>query len=87
MFLLSIDAAKMGKVAFFDPDIVIDVMLSMLETEAADNMLLDPKDRQQGDPNWIVLKGIDPGSATGVQYIASLQGALGAAQISGAEAS
>ena len=87
---VNVDADIMGAelellyIPAFDPDIVIDVMLSMLETEAADNMLLDPKDRQQGDPNWIVLKGIDPGSATGVQYIASLQGALGAAQICGA---
>ena len=42
-----------------------------------------PKDRQQGDPNWSVLKGIDPGSATGVQYIANLQGALMASTICG----
>jgi len=86
---VNVDADIMGAelellyIPLFDPDIVIDVMLSMLETEAADNMLLDPKDRQQGDPNWIVLKGIDPGSATGVQYIANLQGALMASTICG----
>ena len=62
----------------WDSDIVIDVMFSWLETEATDNILLDPKDRQQGDPNWVVLKNIDPGSATGVQYIANLAGVIAA---------
>ena len=59
----------------------IDVMLSWLETEASDNMLLDPKDRQQNDPNWILLKNSDSGRDTGVQYIANLQGALLGAQL------
>ena len=74
---VNVDADIMGAefemlyIPEFDPDIVIDVMLSWLETEASDNMLLDPKDRQQNDPNWIVLKNIDSGSATGVQYIAN----------------
>ena len=62
----------------WDSDIVIDVMFSWLDSEATDNILLDPKDRQQGDPNWIVLKNIDPGSATGVQYIANLAGVIAA---------
>ncbi|MFL2698271.1 MAG: TonB-dependent receptor [Gammaproteobacteria bacterium] len=62
----------------FDSDIVIDVMLSLLESEATDNWLLDPKDRQQGDADWIVLKNIDSGSATGVQYIANLAGTIAA---------
>ena len=62
----------------WDSDVMIDVMFSWLETEAADNMLLDPKDRQQGDPNWVVLKNIDSGSATGVQYIANLAGVIAA---------
>ena len=84
---VNVDADIMGAefemlyIPEFDPDIVIDVMLSWLETEASDNMLLDPKDRQQNDPNWIVLKNIDSGSATGVQYIANLQGALLGAQL------
>mgnify|MGYP001161350466 FL=1 len=67
----------------FDPDILVDVMFSWLETKAADNLLLDPKDRAQGDSNWIVLKNIDSGSATGVQYVANAAGAVGAAAICG----
>ena len=58
-------------------------MFSWLETKAADNLLLDPKDRAQGDSNWIVLKNIDSGSATGVQYVANAAGAVGAAAICG----
>ena len=66
-----------------DPDILIDLMFSWLETKASNNLLLDPKDRAQGNSNWIVLKNIDSGSATGVQYIANAAGALQGAAICG----
>jgi outer membrane receptor protein involved in Fe transport len=63
------------------PNTVIDVAMSWLNTEAADNLLLDPKNRLQDTPNWRVMKNIDPGSSTGINYVAFAPGALAALPI------
>ena len=55
--------------------------MSWLNTEAADNLLLDPKNRLQDTPNWRVMKNIDPGSSTGINYVAFAPGALAALPI------
>ena len=63
------------------PNTVIDVAVSWLNSEAADNLLLDPKNRLQGTPDWRVMKNIDPGGNTGINYVAYAPGALAALPI------
>ena len=52
------------------PGLAIDFGYSWLNTEVDGSMSVDPVNRTGGNPDWILLKNIDPGSATGVTYAA-----------------
>jgi iron complex outermembrane recepter protein len=54
------------------PGISIDVAYSYLKAEVDGSDSLDPLNRTNGDPDWITLKNIDPGSQTAVNYVANL---------------
>jgi iron complex outermembrane recepter protein len=52
------------------PGLAVDVAYSYLRAEVAGTTSVDPLDRTGGDPAFITLKNIDPGSLTGVNYVA-----------------
>lgn len=54
------------------PALSIDLSYSWLKTKVAGGTsLLDTVDRTQGDPSLLLLKNIDPGSNTGVNFVAN----------------
>lgn len=52
------------------PRWTVDVMYSYLNTSIVDAMSVDPINRIAGQDGWVLLKNIDPGSSTGVSYVA-----------------
>jgi len=52
------------------PGLQIDWAYSYLSAEVDGSSSVDPVNRTAGDPNFTVLQNIDPGSLTGVNYIA-----------------
>ncbi len=50
----------------------IDFTYSYLHTDIKNIELLDTASRTQGDPSLILLKNIDPGSNTGINYVAPI---------------
>ena len=52
------------------PNVAIDYSYSYLNTSIEDSLTVDPTNRTAGDPDWVLLKNIDPGSLTGVGYVA-----------------
>lgn len=52
------------------PQVVFDYAYSFLNTAVSDTMSLDPINRTAGNNDWVLLNNIDPGSLTGVNYIA-----------------
>jgi outer membrane receptor protein involved in Fe transport len=54
----------------FLPNLTIDVAYSYLNTNIDNSTATDPLDRTGGNPNYISLENIDPGSLTGVNYVA-----------------
>ena len=72
----NIDADIMGLEAEFlwqprsIPELAIDASYSWLKTEVDGSQSVDPINRTGGQADWITLENIDPGSLTGVNYIA-----------------
>jgi outer membrane receptor protein involved in Fe transport len=60
------------------PGLQLDFQYSYLNTEVAGSESVDPINRTAGNPDWIVLQNIDPGSLTGVNYIAPVESTLAA---------
>lgn len=60
--------------AFWRPDAVpglsIDAAYSFLKSEVDGSLSVDPLNRTAGNPDFILLNNIDPGSLTAVNYIA-----------------
>ena len=52
------------------PNLVIDASYSYLDTEVGSVESVDPVNRTAGNPDWILLENIDPGSTTAVNYVA-----------------
>ena len=52
------------------PNISIDYSYGFLNTSIKDSLTVDPTNRTAGQSDWILLKNIDPGSLTGVGYVA-----------------
>ena len=52
------------------PGLALDFGYSWLSAEVDGSMSVDPVNRTGGNPDWILLKNIDPGAATGVTYAA-----------------
>ncbi len=52
------------------PGLFIDGAFSWLDTELKDAVSVDVINKGAGDPDWINLKNIDPGAATGTNYVA-----------------
>ena len=52
------------------PQLTIDASYSYLSAEADGGTSLDPTNRVGGNDDWVLLNNIDPGSLTGVNYIA-----------------
>lgn len=52
------------------PNVAIDYGYSFLNTSIRDSFTVDPTNRTGGNSDWILLKNIDPGSLTGVGYVA-----------------
>ena len=50
--------------------LAVDFAYSLLSAKAKDTMSIDPINRTGGDPDWILLNNIDPGSLTGVNFVA-----------------
>ncbi len=56
----------------FLPGLAMDVAYSWLNAKVAGSRSVDPINRTAGDPNYITLENIDPGSLTGVNYVARI---------------
>jgi iron complex outermembrane recepter protein len=54
------------------PGVSIDAAYSYLNAEVADTASVDPINRTAGNDDYILLENIDPGSLTGVNYVARL---------------
>ena len=54
----------------FAPNLQLDMAYSWLDTEVQGSESVDPVNRTAGNPDWILLENFDPGSLTGVNYIA-----------------
>lgn len=52
------------------PGLSVDLAYSYLNTEVSGTESVDPINRTAGDPDYILLENIDPGSLTGVNYVA-----------------
>ena len=52
------------------PQLTIDASYSYLSAEVDGGTSLDPTNRVGGNDDWVLLNNIDPGSLTGVNYIA-----------------
>ncbi|MFM7120126.1 MAG: TonB-dependent receptor domain-containing protein, partial [Gammaproteobacteria bacterium] len=57
------------------PGLSIDASYAYLRAEVDGSTSLDPVNRTAGNPDYITLKNIDPGPATGVNYVARISGA------------
>jgi iron complex outermembrane recepter protein len=61
---------------FYRPDAIpglsIDAAYSFLKAEVSGTSSVDPINRTAGNPDYILLENIDPGSLTGVNYVARL---------------
>jgi iron complex outermembrane receptor protein len=56
------------------PGLAIDAAYAYLNAEVDGSTSLDPLNRTGGNPDFVTLKNMDPGSATGVNYIARING-------------
>jgi outer membrane receptor protein involved in Fe transport len=56
------------------PGLSIDASYAYLKAEVDGSTSLDPLNRTAGNPDFITLKNIDPGSATAVNYVARVNG-------------
>ncbi|MCB1683053.1 MAG: TonB-dependent receptor [Pseudomonadales bacterium] len=65
------------------PGLAIDAAYSWLDTEVDGSASVDPVNRTAGNPEWILLENIDPGSLTAVNYIAR-EGQITQALVNGA---
>ncbi len=54
----------------FMPGLLVDVTYSALRAHVRDTASIDPINRTGGNPDYIVLNNIDPGSLTGINFIA-----------------
>ncbi len=54
----------------FMPGLSVDLAYSWLDSQVSGSESVDPIDRTSGNDDYIVLENIDPGSLTGVNYIA-----------------
>ncbi|MDH3640550.1 MAG: TonB-dependent receptor [Gammaproteobacteria bacterium] len=52
------------------PGLEVDFSYGWLDTEVQGSESVDPVNRSGGDPDFILLNNIDPGSATAVNYVA-----------------
>ncbi len=52
------------------PGVALDFSYGWLDTDVADSESVDPINRTAGNSEYILLKNIDPGSLTGVTYVA-----------------
>ena len=52
------------------PQILFDYGYSFLNTAVDGTASLDPLNRTAGNDDWVLLKNIDPGTTTGINYIA-----------------
>ena len=52
------------------PGLAVDFAYGWLDTEVSGSESIDPVNRTGGDPDFILLNNIDPGSLTGVNYAA-----------------
>ena len=52
------------------PELSVDASYSWLNAEVDGSMSVDPINRTGGQADWITLENIDPGSLTGVNYVA-----------------
>ena len=52
------------------PGLQVDFAYSLLSAKAKDTFSIDPINRTGGDPEYILLNNIDPGSLTGINYVA-----------------
>ena len=52
------------------PGLSVDFAYGWLSTEVDGSMSLDPLNKTGGDPNYILLNNIDPGSRTAVNFVA-----------------
>ena len=50
--------------------LMVDFAYSMLSAKAKDTLSIDPINRTGGNPDYILLNNIDPGSQTGINYVA-----------------
>ena len=50
--------------------LMVDFAYSMLSAKAKDTLSIDPVNRTGGNPDYILLNNIDPGSLTGINYVA-----------------
>jgi len=52
------------------PALAVDFAYGWLSTSVDGSQSIDPIERTAGNPEYVTLKNIDPGSATGVNYVA-----------------
>ena len=52
------------------PGLLVDFAYSLLNAKAKDTMSVDPINRTGGNPDYILLNNIDPGSLTGINFVA-----------------
>ena len=52
------------------PGLQVDFAYSLLNAKAKDTMSIDPINRTGGNPDYILLNNIDPGSLTGINFVA-----------------
>jgi len=58
------------------PGLSVDVAYSYLNAEVSGTESVDPINRTAGNPDYVLLENIDPGSLTGVNYVARLDQVL-----------
>ena len=68
------------------PGLSIDAAYSYLSAEVDGTASVDPINRTAGNPDYVLLNNIDPGSLTGVNYVANLSQVLAPGVIDGAYA-
>ncbi len=52
------------------PGLLVDFAYSLLNAKAKDTLSIDPINRTGGNPDYILLNNIDPGSLTGINFVA-----------------
>jgi len=50
--------------------LMVDFAYSMLSAKAKDTLSIDPVNRTGGNPDYILLNNVDPGSLTGINFVA-----------------